>query len=66
MRIILSCLFALALMAPAAALAQASGSRYRVPAVRDDGWKTANANAVGVDSAKLANLTTVIRAWPEP
>ncbi len=65
MRIILGCLFVLALMAPAPALAQASASRYQVPAVRKDGWKTANADAVGVDSAKLAGLTTAIRAWPE-
>lgn len=70
MRILLSCLFALALMAPAPALAQASTtqastSRYQVPAVHKDGWKTANADAVGVDSTKLAGLTTAIRSWPE-
>ena len=65
MRIILGCLFALALVAPSPALAQAAASRYQVPAVRDDGWKTANADAVGVDSTKLASLTTAIRAWPE-
>jgi CubicO group peptidase (beta-lactamase class C family) len=65
MRIMLGCLFALALMTPAPALSQAVGSRYQVPAVRKDGWKTANADAVGVDSAKLANLTSTIRAWPE-
>ena len=65
MRTILGCLFALSLIAPAPALAQASASRYQVPAARDDGWKTANADALGVDSAKLANLTTAIRSWPE-
>src|SRR5688500_17236731 len=65
MRIILSCLFVLALMAPAPALAQPSAARYQVPALRDDGWKTANADALGVDSTKLAGLTTAIRAWPE-
>ncbi len=65
MRTILGCLFALALMTPAPALSQAvAASRYQVPAVRDDGWKTANADAVGVDSTKLASLTTAIRAWP--
>ena len=47
MRTILGCLFALALMAPAPSLSQASASRYQVPAVRDDGWKTANADSVG-------------------
>jgi CubicO group peptidase (beta-lactamase class C family) len=65
MRTILCCLFTLALMAPAPALSQAVVARYQVPVVRDDGWKTANADAVGVDSTKLANLTTAIRAWPE-
>lgn len=65
MRIILGCLFALSLIAPAPALSQAVAVRYQVPAVRDDGWKTANADAVGVDSTKLASLTTAIRAWPE-
>jgi hypothetical protein len=65
MRIILGCLFVLALMTPAPALSQAVAARYQVPAVRKDGWKTANADSVGVDSTKLANLTTAIRAWPE-
>src|SRR5687767_15140974 len=65
MRIVLSCLFALALVAPAPALSQSVKGRYQVPAVRDDGWKTANADGVGVDSTKLTNLTTAIRAWPE-
>jgi hypothetical protein len=67
MRIILGCLFALSLIAPAPALSQASAvvARYQVPAVRDDGWKTANADAVGIDSTRLASLTTALRAWPE-
>jgi hypothetical protein len=65
MRTIIGWLFVLALVAPAPALAQASVARYQVPAVRDDGWKTANADAEGVDSTKLAKLTTTLRAWPE-
>jgi hypothetical protein len=65
MRSILGCLFALALMAPAPALSQSTVARYQVPAIRNDGWKTANADAVGVDSTKLASLTTTLRAWPE-
>ncbi|MGH9882841.1 MAG: serine hydrolase domain-containing protein, partial [Pyrinomonadaceae bacterium] len=36
-----------------------------VPADRGDGWKTANADSVGVDSARLAALTASVRAWPE-
>ena len=65
MRIILGGLFAIALMTPAPALSQAAVARYQVPPVREDGWKTANADALGVDSTKLANLTTAIRSWPE-
>ena len=65
MRVIIGWLFVLALMTPAPALAQTPTSRYQVPAVRDDGWKTANADAVGGDSTKLATLTTSLRAWPE-
>jgi CubicO group peptidase (beta-lactamase class C family) len=65
MRIILSCLFALSLLAPAPTLSQTVAVRYQVPTVRDDGWKTADADALGVDSTKLANLTTALRAWPE-
>lgn len=38
---------------------------YQVPTVRNDGWKTVNANSVGVDSDQLASLTKSIRAWPE-
>src|SRR5215207_11139328 len=40
-------------------------SRYQVPAARDDGWKTAAADSVGVDSNRLGMLTGSIRAWPE-
>jgi CubicO group peptidase (beta-lactamase class C family) len=65
MRTFLGWLFALALIAPAPALSQAVAARYQVPAVREDGWKTANADAVAVDSTKLSNLTTTLRAWPE-
>lgn len=57
---------ALALVAPSDALAQgvASGGYHR-PATLGDGWKTASAQSVGVDSAALARLTTTIRQWPE-
>ena len=66
MRRTFACFFALVLLAPSSALHQAStGSRYQVPAANNDGWKTANADSVGVDSARLAALTKSIRAWPE-
>lgn len=66
MRIIFASLFALALFIPSSALPQAMPAvRYQVPPVRDDGWKTAAADSMGVDSARLAALTGAIRAWPE-
>jgi CubicO group peptidase (beta-lactamase class C family) len=66
MRIIISCFFAIALLTPLIALPQPSPTaRYQVPPARNDGWKTANANSVGVDSTRLATLTESIRAWPE-
>jgi CubicO group peptidase (beta-lactamase class C family) len=47
-------------------LAQApAGAAYRVPSAIDDGWKTARADKLGVDPARLATLTAAIRAWPE-
>jgi len=41
------------------------GAGYRVPRAINDGWKTASADQLGVDSARLAALTAAIRAWPE-
>ena len=38
---------------------------YKVPLALNDGWKTANADSLGIDSAGLSNLTKSIRAWPE-
>ena len=38
---------------------------YAVPPERNDGWKTASAESVGVDAKSLANLTHSIRSWPE-
>src|SRR5688572_20962918 len=66
MKKILICLFALALLTPINALPQVpKGRSYQVPAARTDGWKTAGADSLGVDSARLAALTGAIRAWPE-
>jgi CubicO group peptidase (beta-lactamase class C family) len=66
MRIIFACLFALALLTPSSALPQPlTSARYQVPPARDDGWKTASADSMGVDSTRLAGLTGSIRAWPE-
>ena len=63
---ILVCVVALALLAPSLARTQvvAVGS-YQRPATLNDGWQTANAESLGVDSAALGRLTDTIRAWPE-
>src|SRR5687768_4585817 len=57
---------ALALVAPSSTRAQvAPGGSYHRPATANDGWKTASAESLGVDSAALGRLTATIRAWPE-
>ncbi|MGQ0642313.1 MAG: serine hydrolase domain-containing protein [Gemmatimonadaceae bacterium] len=59
-------LYALALVATSAAAAQSvSTARYKQPAALNDGWKTANADSLGVDSGRLWNLTESLRSWPE-
>lgn len=40
-------------------------AQYQVPPTLNDGWKTAEADSLGVDSAQLAALTNSIRSWPE-
>ena len=66
MRIILGGFFALALLTPSTALPQTlPAAHYQVPPERNDGWKTVNADSLGVDSTRLANLTASIRSWPE-
>jgi CubicO group peptidase (beta-lactamase class C family) len=40
-------------------------SPYRVPPALDDGWRTASADSVGVDSSRLAALTESVGAWSE-
>lgn len=66
MRKTLACFFVLILLTPSSALPQAlTGSRYQVPSALNDGWKTANADSLGVDSARLAALTGAVRGWPE-
>lgn len=57
---------ALVLQAPLSMLAQsAPPARYQPPAERADGWKTATAEAAGLDAKRLAALTAAVRAWPE-
>ncbi len=58
--------FALALLAASTAAAQnVSPARYQQPAPLNDGWRTANADSLGVDSKRLAALTESLRSWPE-
>ena len=54
---------ALALVAAPAGAAQ--DAAYRPPAAIGDGWKTASADSLGLDSGRLAALTAALRAWPE-
>lgn len=66
MRIILVLFLALAVLTPSNALAQGlPAAGYKVPPARNDGWKTASADSLGVDSSRLALLTASVRAWPE-
>jgi CubicO group peptidase (beta-lactamase class C family) len=65
MRGLLGFFFALVLLIPSNALPQATDPHFQVPPARNDGWKTADADSLGVDSARLAALTRAIRAWPE-
>lgn len=66
MRTEIRCLLALTLLITSPAVAQVpSRTAYQVPTARNDGWKTAAAASVGVDSNRLADLTKSIRGWPE-
>jgi CubicO group peptidase (beta-lactamase class C family) len=66
MRMILAGFLVLATLTPSGALPQAlPAARYQVPPARNDGWKTASADSLGVESTRLASLTRSIRAWPE-
>ena len=66
MRRTFACLFALILFTPSSVLPQTLTSvHYQAPQARDDGWKTASPESVGIDPARLAALTGSIRAWPE-
>ena len=53
------------LIASTGAAQEGTAARYRAPVLLDDGWKTANADSLGVDSERLAKLTELLRAWPE-
>src|SRR5687767_13570062 len=56
----------LVLLAAATAAAQErTPVDYRPPPALTDGWKTAHADSLGVESQRLARLTESLRAWPE-
>ena len=66
MRAYLPALVALMLRAPLSIQAQAAPPQSVLPPpARADGWKTASAEAAGLDTRRLAALTTAVRAWPE-
>lgn len=57
---------ALTLQAPLPIAAQiALSTGYRIPATLSDGWKTAHADSLRIDAARLDALTASLRAWPE-
>jgi CubicO group peptidase (beta-lactamase class C family) len=66
MRVVIILLLAVTLLRSSPASVQTSiTGQYQVPPTLNDGWKTANADLLGVDSAQLSALTRSIRSWPE-
>ena len=65
MKVITTLLLALTFLGTAPKSQTSTTVQYQVPPTLNDGWKTANADAVGVDSSQLAALTRSIRSWPE-
>lgn len=58
-------LLVLLVASSAAAQQQGTPTEYRLPVALGDGWKTAHADSLGIDSRRLARLAESIRAWPE-
>jgi len=66
MRVVVISLLALTILTTSPSSSHTSiTAQYQVPPTLNDGWKTANADSLGVDSAQLAALTNSIRSWPE-
>ena len=65
MKAIITALCGLLVQGPVLLGQDGRSSRYSAPAPLDDGWKTASAETVGIDPARLSALTASIRAWPE-
>ena len=64
MKKLLACFLLLPLVAISSGQPQ-TAPRYQAPATRNDGWKTASADTVGLDTNTLLALTQSIRSWPE-
>src|SRR5688572_20558309 len=62
---LLACFFTVILFTPSVVPQESSRASYQIPTGRPDGWQTAVADSVGVDSIRLAKLTESMRAWPE-
>ena len=63
MRRIFACFIAVVILTYSSALPQTlPGARYQAPTARNDGWKTANSDSLGIDSTRLAALTKSNRA----
>lgn len=65
MRTMIAALCGFLLLGPPARGQDVRSSHYTMPVALDDGWKTASAETVGVDPARLSDLTASLRAWPE-
>ena len=65
MRTAISAVSALLLSVATMVAQQPLDTRYQRPQALNDGWQTASADSLGIDSGKLAALTAAIRAWPE-
>ena len=63
-RLLLVVILPTLLNAPSAA-AQTAARAYQRPPTLQDGWQTAPADSLGVDSGRLAALSASIQAWPE-
>ncbi len=65
MRATIVALCGLLALQPAVLGQDARSSGSGAPVTLNDGWRTASADSVGIDSARLSALTASVRSWPE-
>jgi len=64
-RRVTAAVLALTLSASSALSETSSAEGYRIPPSRDDGWRTAHAESVGVDPERLAAMSAAVRGRPD-